>query len=173
MNLGQRSGKGLREWGRDDGVRGEGAEGGEKGLGLGIVLRLQCCCNGCKCGWQREMMLNRSLCRQAGSFFLLYSHNGQPRQPGSHTLSRNSEETMAESLSQCHCPRSARARRGKPVRSAAQTRSLLSGRSVSSLIQIPSPCRRFQSVSATSRCKPLCLHPFLDHRGPKQCDAGC
>lgn len=98
VNLGLQSGKGLREWDRDEGLRVQGAGGGEKGLGLGIVLRLQCCSRGCKCGWQREMMLNRSLCRQAGSFFLLYSHNEQPRQPGSHTLSGNSVETMAESV---------------------------------------------------------------------------
>ncbi len=76
-------GKGLREWDRDKGVRGEWAEDGRIGLGLGIVLRLHCCSWGWKCGWQREMMLNRSLCRQAGSFFLLYSHNGQQRHPGS------------------------------------------------------------------------------------------
>lgn len=45
-------------------------------------------------------MLHRSSCRQAGPFFLLYSHNGQQRHtPGSLALSGNNEETMAESVS--------------------------------------------------------------------------
>lgn len=44
-------------------------------------------------------MLNRSLYRQAGSFFLLYSHNGQLRHSGCLTLLGNSQETMAESVS--------------------------------------------------------------------------
>lgn len=63
--------EGIRE--RDGGreVRGKGAEDGGrgKGSGLGTGLRFHCRCR--KCAWQREMMLNRSLCGQAGSFFLL------------------------------------------------------------------------------------------------------
>lgn len=43
-------------------------------------------------------MLNWSLCRQAGSFFRLYGHNGHQRYRGSLTLSGNIEETMAESV---------------------------------------------------------------------------
>lgn len=99
LKLGLERGKGLWEWDRDKGVGGKGAEDGKIGSGLGIVLRLHCCSWGGKCGSHIEMMLNRSLCRQDVSFFLLYSHNGQQRHPGSLTLSGYSEETMAESVS--------------------------------------------------------------------------
>lgn len=44
LRMGQRlrleRGKGLGKWDRDKGVRGEGAEDGGIGSGLGIVLRL-------------------------------------------------------------------------------------------------------------------------------------
>lgn len=51
----------------------EGVEDGRKGSRLQIVLRFYYSSRCSKCSWQREMMLNRSLCRQAGSFFLLQS----------------------------------------------------------------------------------------------------
>ena len=53
--------------------------------------------------WQRELMLNKNF-QTSWAFFLLYSHIGKQRQPGSLTLSGNNEETIAESVSlSLHC----------------------------------------------------------------------
>lgn len=81
---GDKRGIGIRELEERGAIR----DGG-KGLRAGIVLRLRRLFSGfANVASEIEMMLNRSLYRQAGSFFLLYGHNGQPRHPGSLTLFR-------------------------------------------------------------------------------------
>lgn len=85
-------GRGLKlEMGRGNGIgirwlEERGAEDGGIDSGLGMVLRLHCCSWVCKCGWQREMMLNRFLCRLDGYFFLLLQSQWTaeaPREPHS------------------------------------------------------------------------------------------
>lgn len=103
-------GTGLRVW--DKGDRGEGAEDGGIGSGLGIALRLNCCSWCYKCGRQTEIMLNRSLCRQAGSFFLLYTVTMDSR--GTQGWSLCPETVNRQWPRQCHCPPSVRDHKGKP-----------------------------------------------------------